>query len=100
LLVGPSGCDKTTLLSISGAMLEPDGVECEVMGRDPADMGTRGRAPVRGESIGFVFQGFNLLPTLAAEENVAVPLLIGGAPVAGRVPQINVRPVSSPRAMC
>jgi putative ABC transport system ATP-binding protein len=80
LLVGPSGCGKTTLLSIIGAMLERDGGECEVMGRDPGDMGTRDRARFRGESIGFVFQGFNLLPALTAEENVAVPLLIGGAP--------------------
>jgi putative ABC transport system ATP-binding protein len=77
LLVGPSGCGKTTLLSIIGAMLERDGGECDVMGRDPGDMGTRDRARFRGESIGFVFQGFNLLPALTAEENVTVPLLIG-----------------------
>lgn len=79
LLVGPSGCGKTTLLSIIGAMLERDAGECAVMGRDPADMGRQERARFRGESLGFIFQGFNLLPTLTAEENVAVPLLIGGA---------------------
>ncbi|MCJ7452212.1 MAG: ABC transporter ATP-binding protein [Steroidobacteraceae bacterium] len=79
LLVGPSGCGKTTLLSVIGAMLERDGGECAVMGRDPGEMQPRDRARFRGESIGFVFQGFNLLPTLTAEDNVSVPLLIGGA---------------------
>src|SRR5512143_3270862 len=80
LLAGPSGCGKTTLLSIIGAMLERDAGECAVMGRDPKEMGRTRRARFRGESLGFVFQGFNLLPTLTAEENVAVPLLIGGIP--------------------
>jgi putative ABC transport system ATP-binding protein len=80
LLVGPSGCGKTTLLSIIGAMLERDAGDCAVMGRDPEDMGRSERARFRGESLGFVFQEFNLLPTLTAAENVAVPLLIGGTP--------------------
>src|SRR5512137_2523761 len=80
LLVGPSGCGKTTLLSIIGAMLERDAGECAVMGRDLEEMGRSERARFRGESLGFVFQGFNLLPTLTAQENVAVPLLIGGTP--------------------
>jgi putative ABC transport system ATP-binding protein len=80
LLVGPSGCGKTTLLSIIGAMLERDAGVCSVLGRDPAGMGGSERARFRGESLGFVFQGFNLLPTLTAAENVAVPLLIGGTP--------------------
>jgi putative ABC transport system ATP-binding protein len=78
LLVGPSGCGKTTLLSIIGAMLDRDAGECDVMSRDPGGMGTAERPRFRGESLGFIFQGFNLLPTLTAEENVAVPLLIGG----------------------
>jgi putative ABC transport system ATP-binding protein len=80
LLVGPSGCGKTTLLSVIGAMLERDAGDCAVMGRDPADMDRGERARFRSESLGFVFQGFNLLPTLTAAENVAVPLLIGGMP--------------------
>lgn len=80
LLVGPSGCGKSTLLSIIGAMLERDAGECTVLGRDPATMPRSERARFRGESVGFVFQGFNLLPTLTAQENVAVPLLIGGTP--------------------
>jgi putative ABC transport system ATP-binding protein len=78
LLVGPSGCGKTTLLFIIGAMLERDGGECVVLGRDPRGLEKRERARFRGGTLGFVFQGFNLIPTLTAEENVAVPLLIGG----------------------
>ena len=80
LLVGPSGCGKTTLLSIIGAMLDRDAGECTVMTRDPGQMNPGERARFRGESLGFIFQGFNLLPTLSAQENVAVPLLIGGTP--------------------
>jgi putative ABC transport system ATP-binding protein len=78
LLVGPSGCGKTTLLSIVGAMLDRDAGECAVMGRDPREMSTSERADFRSSSLGFVFQSFNLLPTLTAAENVAVPLLIAG----------------------
>ena len=79
LLVGPSGCGKTTLLSILGAMLRRDGGECDVLARDPDGMSPLERAKFRGESLGFVFQAFNLLPELTAEDNVIVPMLIGGA---------------------
>jgi len=80
LLVGPSGCGKTTLLSIIGAMLDRDAGECEVMGRDPRHMSSAERAEFRSSSLGFVFQNFNLLPTLTAAENAMVPLLIAGIP--------------------
>jgi len=80
MLVGPSGCGKTTLLSIIAAILDRDGGECVVLGRDLQQMDRSERAGFRGVSIGFVFQGFNLLPSLTAAENVAVPLLINGVP--------------------
>jgi putative ABC transport system ATP-binding protein len=79
MLVGPSGCGKTTLISVLAAILDQDGGACAVLGRDLLRMGQRERARFRGETIGFVFQQFNLLPTLSAVENVAVPLLINGA---------------------
>ena len=78
MLVGPSGCGKTTLISIISAILDQDDGDCEVLGRNPAHLEQEEKNRFRGESIGFVFQLFNLLPALTAAENVAVPLLING----------------------
>jgi putative ABC transport system ATP-binding protein len=78
LLVGPSGCGKTTLLSIMGAMLDPDSGDCSVNGRQLRGMTATESADFRGNSVGFVFQAFSLIPTLTIIDNVAVPLLIGG----------------------
>ena len=80
MLVGPSGCGKTTLISVLAAILDQDDGECVVLGKDVRRLGARARARFRGQTIGFVFQQFNLLPTLTAVENVAVPLLINGTP--------------------
>jgi putative ABC transport system ATP-binding protein len=80
MLVGPSGCGKTTLISVIAGILERDEGECRVFGQDYAKMSTREITHWRGQNIGFVFQAFNLLPTLTAAENVAVPLLINGMP--------------------
>lgn len=79
MLVGPSGCGKTTLLSVIGAILEPDEGMCEVLGQDVRTMDASRKARFRGASIGFVFQSFNLLPSLSAADNVGVPLLLNGA---------------------
>lgn len=76
MVVGPSGCGKTTLISVIAGILEQDSGECEVLGRDLKHMEQKERATFRGQSIGFVFQLFNLLPALTAMENVSVPLLI------------------------
>jgi putative ABC transport system ATP-binding protein len=80
MLVGPSGCGKTTLISIVAGILNQDGGSCHVFNRDLQAMGDRERVRFRGDNIGFVFQAFNLLPTLTAAENVAIPLLIKGLP--------------------
>ncbi|HSV12613.1 MAG TPA: ABC transporter ATP-binding protein [Tepidisphaeraceae bacterium] len=80
MLVGPSGCGKTTLISVIAGILDQDDGECKVYGRDFKAMGDRARTTYRGQNIGFVFQAFNLLPTLTAAENVAVPMLINGHP--------------------
>lgn len=78
MLVGPSGCGKTTLISVIAGILNRDGGECRVFGEDFDQMGTRARTRLRGQTVGFVFQQFNLLPALTATQNVAVPLLING----------------------
>jgi len=79
MLVGPSGCGKTTLISVIAAILGQDSGQCEVLGHDLKNMGQKERTRFRGESIGYVFQMFNLLPALSAAENVSIPLLINGA---------------------
>jgi putative ABC transport system ATP-binding protein len=79
MLVGPSGCGKTTLISVIAGILDQDGGECRLFGQDLARFSNRERGRFRGQSIGFVFQAFNLVPTLTVAENVAIPLLINGA---------------------
>ncbi len=78
LLVGPSGCGKTTLISIIAGLLNPTAGEISVLGADLRRLGGRRLVQFRGEKIGFVFQQYNLLPSLTAAENAAVPLLIAG----------------------
>jgi putative ABC transport system ATP-binding protein len=79
MLVGPSGCGKTTLISVIAAILDHDDGDVHVFGEDLRTMSSREKTRYRGRNIGFVFQAFNLLPTLTAAQNVAVPLMIGGA---------------------
>jgi len=80
MLVGPSGCGKTTLISVIEGFLDHEEGECVVFGHDFMQMRGGERTRWRGQNIGFVFQAFNLLPTLTAVENAAVPLLINGMP--------------------
>jgi len=78
MLVGPSGCGKTTLVSIIAAILDQDEGQCEVFDNDLKHMNEKEKLCFRGQSMGFVFQVFNLLPALSALENVSVPLLLNG----------------------
>jgi len=78
MLVGPSGCGKTTLISVIAGILDQDEGECLVFGQNLQRMGQNERTHYRGRNIGFVFQAYNLLPSLTAAGNVAVPLLING----------------------
>jgi putative ABC transport system ATP-binding protein len=80
MLVGPSGCGKTTLVSIVAGTLEPTTGEVTVLGQDLVAMANGRKVRFRRDNVGFVFQSFNLLPTLTAVENAAVPLLIAGWP--------------------
>ncbi len=76
MLVGPSGCGKTTLLSVISSILDQDEGSCKVLGSDLKAMPQEERLEFRKNSIGFVFQLFNLFPTITAAENVAIPLLL------------------------
>ena len=80
MVVGPSGCGKTTLISIISAIIAQDEGHCEVLEHDLKTLSEKDKVRFRGETIGFVFQVFNLMPALTAKENVAVPLLIKGIP--------------------
>jgi putative ABC transport system ATP-binding protein len=85
MLVGPSGCGKTTLISCIAGILDHDEGQCSVFGHEFKSMSEAEKTRMRGRTIGFVFQSFNLLPTLTAAENVAVPLLINRVPRARAV---------------
>src|SRR5262249_11953254 len=78
-IMGPSGSGKSTLMHLLGALDTPTSGRALFDGRDLRAMSDRQRSLLRRTRIGFVFQSFNLLPTLTAEENVAMPLLLGGA---------------------
>ncbi len=80
LLVGESGGGKTTLLSVIAGILEFDEGDIDVLGIPLVAMPSGQRTRFRGQTMGFIYQQFNLLPALTAAENVAVPLLIQGIP--------------------
>jgi putative ABC transport system ATP-binding protein len=77
-LMGPSGCGKSTLLHLCGAMDRPDSGQVLLADINLARLGDDELTLVRRQRIGFVFQFFNLLPTLTLVENVALPLLLAG----------------------
>jgi len=77
-VMGPSGSGKSTLLTLAGGLDQPTGGTVAVEGVDLATLGNVGRARLRRTSIGYVFQDFNLIPALTAEENVALPRELDG----------------------
>jgi putative ABC transport system ATP-binding protein len=77
-LMGPSGCGKSTLLHVCGAMDRPTSGRVTLEGRDLAGLDDDELTRVRRDRIGFVFQFFNLLPTLTLGDNIALPCLLAG----------------------
>lgn len=77
-LVGPSGCGKTTLISVIAGLLNPTGGNLEILGEQHERLSATERILFRRRSLGFVFQQYNLLPSLTAAENAAVPLIADG----------------------
>jgi putative ABC transport system ATP-binding protein len=81
LLMGPSGSGKTTLLSILGCILSPTEGHLEVAGNSTEGLDAEGLAILRRGHVGFVFQGYNLFPTMTATENVMLALDVRAKPV-------------------
>src|SRR5262249_760110 len=77
-IVGPSGCGKTTLLSVITGLLDPTEGEVELFGERPHLFRANQQIDFRRKNLGFVFQQYNLLPSLTASENAAVPLIAAG----------------------
>src|SRR5881227_1806025 len=77
-IMGPSGSGKSTLMHLMGALDTPSGGRAVFHGQDLQSLSDRQRSLLRRDRIGFVFQAFNLLPTLTGAENVALPLLLAG----------------------
>ena len=74
VIAGPSGSGKTTLLQLLGALDRPSGGRVEFEGKDLARMGDGELAALRRDTLGFIFQQFNLIPTLTAQQNVEAAL--------------------------
>lgn len=82
-IIGPSGSGKTTLLGLCAGLDVPTGGEVILSGRALSRLGENERAALRSQEVGFVFQNFQLIPTLTALENVSVPLELQGERRAG-----------------
>ena len=89
-IMGPSGCGKSTLMHVLGAMTRPSSGKVFIDGQDIAGMNDRELTGIRREKIGFVFQKFNLLPTLTARGNIEVARYIhrNGAPSNNHEPHL------------
>jgi putative ABC transport system ATP-binding protein len=79
-ILGPSGSGKTTLLGLLAGLDQPSAGSVYLDGQELGSLSEDQRARLRGEKIGFVFQAFQLIPTLTAQENVQVPLELRGDP--------------------
>ena len=84
-IVGASGAGKSTLLAILAGLDSPSTGQVLIAGTDLTELDEDGRAQIRGQHVGFVFQSFHLIPSLTAIENVMLPLELGGRPDARQV---------------
>src|SRR5262249_13680134 len=90
-IVGPSGSGKTTLLGLLAGLDRPSAGRVVLDGSDLAQLDEDQRSVLRGEKVGFVFQSFQLIPTLTASENVQVPLEVRGEEARERALELLAR---------
>jgi putative ABC transport system ATP-binding protein len=88
-IMGPSGSGKSTLLNLLGLLDRPDAGSYVFEERDVTSLSAEEQAQVRRERIGFVFQSFHLVPRLTAAENIALPMMLAGIPVAERKRRVD-----------
>ncbi len=81
---GPSGAGKTTFLNVAGLLDTLDAGSYTLVGNDVSKLSDRERSLIRNRQIGFIFQGFNLIPDLSAAKNVELPLRLRGMPAKER----------------
>ncbi len=90
-IVGPSGSGKTTLLGLLAGLDRPTSGSVHLDGQDLASLDEDDRARLRGQKVGFVFQSFQLIPTLTARENIEVPLELLGLEAGARADELLAR---------
>ena len=90
-IVGPSGSGKSTLLGLLAGLDQPSAGRVVLDGQDLSEVDEEGRARIRGLKVGFVFQSFQLIPTLTAKENVQVPLELRGQDGHARAEELLAR---------
>jgi putative ABC transport system ATP-binding protein len=90
-ILGPSGSGKTTLLGLLAGLDRPTAGRIELDGQDLGALDEDQRARLRAEKVGFVFQSFQLIPTLTARENIQVPLELRGEPAEARAAELLER---------
>ncbi len=88
-IMGPSGSGKSTLLQMIGCLDQPSSGKLYIDGEDVSSLSSDRLAEVRSKKIGFVFQAFNLLPSLSAISNVEIPMSISEMPKAERMARAN-----------